>query len=315
MKRLLFLALPLSLMAQESRSVPPGFKVPDVPPPPSSREVDQASRQQARNIIYQPAAPVEVNGKRADQMTDDELREFLDEKIQTFHQSQDSVELIRVAPGYGVTMVFDVPPVAGILGDTTMFTFKNEGRLVTLSANRRQGDTTMKVILPGFKVLNYHLFIEKNFIKADSTIRVAAQDGGSSSAASTGRVRPPLDVIARIVGNYDALIREKSLGVRDVRRIEVMKKSALWPFTYYDFYRFSDGTVVLTFLYGKPRRDSGDPPRLDEKRIRLMMGNSLFLPDVTCLSDALSESGQGTGFLVFYEPPFAINQPFDIVLK
>lgn len=293
-----------------------------VPPPPSSSGGGDQSGDQGAVVILQPPATVVVDGKSADKMTDDEMREFLESKIQTIHQGEGAVELLRVAPGYALTLSFSEPVGSVILGDPSLVKFSLQGRILVLSAGARRGDTSLQVVMPGDRILNYHIFISPNFIDAQSTLNVivAGRGGAGGSGGSDGGnpyVGPDasLDIgaIAAIISNYDALEQEGALSRRGVKRMPVFRKSDLSSFEYYYIYSFKGGPVAISFAYSNPFPHS---IRYDESRLRLQMGNVLYIPDYVSFNQAELGPGEvSTGFAIVTEPAFVPNQPFELTWK
>lgn len=304
----------------------PTLDAPPLPPPPSSVDVNNSASaaqtppnpgrgasQQQQNIIYEPAKPVIIDGTPSNELTDDQIRQFLEEKIVHLDQEEGMVELIRIAPGYALTMIFDVPPMSVIVGDPAIAKFTNKGRLLVLSAAVRKGDTSMQVVLPGYKVLNYHIFVEPTFATAETTINVNTPGSGGGASDAETVIRPGLAAISRTINSYDALVQEKALSPRDIRRERIMRKSNLWPFVYYDWYKYKDGTLVLTMLVNN--RGKNKPVELPSSRIRLLMGNQGFPPDLVSLPSRVDPGHAATGFLVFYTPVFDPDQPFEVIVR
>ncbi len=199
-----------------------------------------------------------------------------------------------------------------------MIKFSLQGRILVLSAGARRGDTSMQVVLPGDRILNYHIFISPNFVDAQSTLNiiVAGRNGGKLGAGSP-YVGPEqsLDIgaIASIISNYDALEQEGAISNRGVKRLPVFKKSDLSSFEYYYIYVFKNGPVAISFAYKNP---FPHPIRYDESRLRLQMGNVLYIPDYVSFNTTNLEPGEiSTGFAIVTEPSFVPNQPFELAWK
>jgi len=289
-----------------------------VPPPPGSGEGSETSDQGAV-VIMQPPATVVVDGKPADDLSDDEMRAFLESKIQTIHQSEGAVELLRVAPGYALTLSFNIPVTSVILGDPSLVRFSLQGRILVLSAGARRGDTSMQIVLPGDRILNYHVFISPNFVDAQSTLNIVVasgekgKGGGGESPYTGGEGNLDIGAIASIISNYDALEQEGAIDKRGVKRLPVFKKSDLSSFEYYYIYVFKGGPVAISFAYKNPFTHS---IRYDESRLRLQMGNVLYIPDyVSFNTTELGPGDVSTGFAIVTEPSFVPNQPFELVWK
>lgn len=313
MKNAVFAAALFIMVGHESSgqdSVPP-------PPPPASGAVLEGDPTSAGGtntapVVTAPAKPVEINGKPASELTPDEIQAFLQSKIRDIYQYGDQVEQLHIAPGYPLTLKFEQEVGTVIIGDPSMVTQTKIGKLLVLQAKARGGDTTLVVTLPGDVLLNYHIFIEPNFVTADTTLTVHNDD--EETEGQPGKKEPDFRQIARILGNYDALVQEKALDVRNVARIPIGIKSPFGTFDYYYWYVFSDGTTALTFKASNPT--SGDVP-FDAQRVRILMGNGVYYsPElVSAPSDTIPPRSAITGFAVFRHPPFRINQPFELVLR
>ena len=311
-----FLATGSILIMQPSGAMGQGA----VPPPPSSVDAGGVTAQGNVVVIPTPPDPVVVDGKNAKDLDEDQMREFLESKIQTIYQSEGAVELLKVAPGYALTMTFSETLGSVVVGDPGLVNFTNKGKVLILSANARTGDTSMQVILPGDRVLNYHIFIAPNFAEAQSTLNVVVGAGGSG--ASGGGASSPyysesdgLDVkaIASVISNYDALLEEGAISKSGVKRHSIFRKSDLTSFEYYYIYTFKNGPVAISFAYRNPYNYS---IRYDESRLRLQMGNMLFVPDYVSFNTVDLAPGEvSTGFAVIADAGFAPSQPFELTWK
>jgi len=259
------------------------------------------------------ADPVVIQGKKADQLSDEETRDFLQGKIRTISQRDGEVELLRIAPGYPMTLSFSELPQTIILGDPKMVGYQKVGKTVVLSATTRQGDTSLQVFFSGGKLRVYHLFIEPDFVTGETSVRVTpfSSDFKMHSTSKGGMGSSTIKEILDVVRNYDLMIQEKSIHPREVRRIDLFRKSRYPYFTYFALYRFSSGPVVLTFSY-----ENSTPVvvRVDESKIRLELGNRLFIPDFVSFHKNLLNPGERTTGLAFmYQAPFSGEQPFELV--
>lgn len=291
-----------------------------VPPPPSGTKAP--SGQGNVVIIPQAPEPVLVGGKKAQDLDEDQMKQFLESKILTIHQNEGGVELLKIAPGYALTMTFSEPIGSVVIGDPGMVRFTSKGRVLVLGANARAGDTSMQVILPGDRILNYHIFIAQNFADAQSTLNIivgAGSGGGGGGGAGGGtpyyNQNDGLDLkaIANIISNYDALEQENAISKSRVKRLPIFRKSDITSFEYYYIYSFKNGPVAISFAYRNPFDYS---IRYDESRLRLQMGNMLFIPDYVSFNT--TELGPGevsTGFAVVADPGFAPSQPFELSWK
>lgn len=298
----LFTLLPASVLLSQG-----------VPPPPSGAK-GGGGAQGGVVVIPQAPEPVLVDGKKAQDLDEDQMREFLESKIQTIHQGEGAVELLRVAPGYALTITFSEPISSVVVGDPGLVRFTNKGKVLVLSANTRSGDTSMQIVLPGDRILNYHIFIAPNFAEAQSTLNVIV--AGNSKGGRTGSpyysADEGLDIraIANVISNYDALEQEGAISRSGVKRYGVFRKSDLSSFEYYYIYVFKNGPVAISFSYQNPYNYD---VRYDESRLRLQMGNMLFIPDYVSFNQTHLGPGEtSTGFAVVADPGFSPSQPFEL---
>lgn len=276
------------------------------PPPPSMSPGNEI-------VIFEPADPVMIDGKPADELTDDELRDFLQKKVMDIHQEEGQVELIRLARGYSLTLRFDEPVSGVVFGDPALVGYTQEGRILVLSARQSEGDTTMQVILPGSRIFPFHIFVEPTFVSAQTTINVTTSRGPNAAQGSKGQPVPSFAQIAAVVGNYDALIQEGALDKRTVRRLPVGVKSPFGMFQYYDWFVFPDGTSAVSFAL--TNANSGDLV-VNKSRLRLQVGNVRYIPTMVSIApDRIPRNRFATGFAVFRSPPFALNQRFELLFQ
>lgn len=279
-----------------------------VPPPlrgmiPAEEEVDSTK----------PADSVVIQGKKADQLSDEETRDFLQGKIRTISQRDGEVELLRIAPGYPMTLSFSELPQTIILGDPKMVGYQKVGKTVVLSATTRQGDTSLQVFFAGGKLRVYHLFIEPDFVTGETSVRVTPflSDVKTSRTSSPDACSLTIKEILDIVRNYDLMTQEKSLHQREVRRFDLFRKSRYPNFTYFALYRFASGPVVITFSY---ENSTPVAVRVDESKIRMELGHRLFVPDFVSFHKILLKAGERTtGLVLMYQPPFSVEQSFELV--
>ena len=260
-----------------------------------------------------PADSVVIQGKKADQLSDEETRDFLQGKIRTISQRDGEVELLRIAPGYPMTLSFSELPQTIILGDPKMVGYQKVGKTVVLSATTRQGDTSLQVFFTGGKLRVYHLFIEPDFVTGETSVRVTPflSDVKTSRSSNSEAGSQSIKEILDIVRNYDLMTQEKSLYQREVRRFDLFRKSRYPYFTYFTLYRFSSGPVVVTFSY---ENSTPVAVRVDESKIRMELGHRLFIPDFVSFHKNLLKAGERTtGLVLMYQPPFSLEQPFELV--
>ena len=254
-------------------------------------------------VLQKPAAPIDVEGTPADQLSDPQLRAFLGQKLLHLDQSSDTVELIRVAPGYAASLVFDRPLEAIVVGDPSLVAYKQHDRMLVLSAAQRSGDTSLRVMFRGGVLLNYHIFIAPDYRTAVSTVWIRVAGSGSDGSGRTAQPMPLREVLAN-VWNFDARKSEGAIG--NVQRVPIFRR-AEDGVELYDVFRFKDGTNALTF--GMRGSDRPLPSHL-----RLRIGETEFRPAYASL-EAGGPSGESRGMLIFRNPPFDWDQPFRIVCE
>lgn len=273
-------------------------------------------------VVEELAPPVIINGKRADELTDDEKREFLQDKIKNIVQGDTQVEIIHVAPAYPVTISFQEAVTEVIIGDDSMLSVQvvSDAKMLYMRALAREGDTPVQVIFSGGKMRLYHVLVSKDYSDADSVIRVAAFDDNSPNStknlgwlAAAGMNTLDIRTITQIIRNYDALVGERAINNRMVKRIPIFRKSNITSFTTYYLYQFSSDPAAITFAYQNPYPY---PIRYDESRLRIAIGNVRYVPDyVSFHKQTLAPGETTTGFAVIARPAFRFNQPFELVWK
>ena len=298
---------PLALIAACVLTVSASAQMPIVPPPINL----QGNGGNGPNVIAEPAKPVIIDGKRASDLSEDELTEFLQSKIQTIEQGDGDLVLLRIAPGYALTITFEEPVTTVIMGDPTLAAYERAGKTVILTAKQRAGDTNLKIQFNGGVLREYHIFIEPNYSHAQSTIRVVTpkshatggNDTGSQYISADGEFNVP--TIARVVLNYDALVKEKSIDTTHIKRQDVFRQAASGEFTYYSVFTFPGGVKAISF--------SCRGNNVDASRLRLQVGEIAFRPDYVSFERTGTKSnGTTMGMLLFNNPGFALTQPFEI---
>lgn len=284
--------------------LPPGVTPPSTEPP----------------IVEELAPPVIINGKRADELNDDELTEFLQEKIRTIYVEDGQVQLIRVAPSYPLSIIFEEPVVSVLVGDTSAINVETlNPRTLVLKPLVRKGDIPLQVFFAGNKIRVFHVFITETFLDGETAIRVAGF-GKNSPMRSLGWLQggsgsSKLDIrtITQIIRNYDTLAAEKAINSRIVKRTEIFRHSKVTSFTTYYLYQFASGPAAVSFAYANPYPY---PVRYDESRLRIAIGNVRYLPDYVSLHRTTLGPGQTTtGFAVIAKPAFSFKQPFELIWK
>ncbi|MDD2676213.1 MAG: hypothetical protein PHP75_01905 [Methylacidiphilaceae bacterium] len=300
-------------------ALPPGT-VPQPNLPPGVNEALTNPSGATKQVVEEEAPPVLIEGKRADQMTEDELLGFLQGKVRTIHQGDGQMEILRVAPGYPLVLEFAEPISSWELGDNKLLGVRRSAQSLILRATENNGDTSLLVFFAGGKTRPYHVFIEESFAKTQTLIRVASfgkQNGMIQNASWSGGGQPGqyADVaeVARVVENYELLMREGSITPRDIQRLSLFRRSQLTGFDYYYLYRFASGPLAITFSWRNP---FPYPVRLDESTLRVAIGQSRFIPDfVSVNKELLAPRAATSGFLILFDPPFAPEQNFALVWK
>ena len=186
------------------------------------------SRQATAAVVEEVPPMVLINKKPADQLTDEEKIEFLEEKIKTIFHDDGHVHLSRVAPGYPLTVTFEEPIQQVIVGDQQMAVVQplaNQRQLLVMP-RVRSGDTSIQVFFPGNKLRVYHLFIVENLADgAETAIRVVSfgKVPSPQTFGMTGRGRLDIRTITQVIRNYDALKQEKAIDFRMVKRDEIFR--------------------------------------------------------------------------------------------
>lgn len=294
----------------------------DGPPPlPPGTEYQGTGQPQQMVVVEELAPPVIINGKRADELTDDERREFLESKILDINHEDGEVQLIHIAPGYPITISFQEPVQNMLLADSSLISVQNlNEKTLVLRAQAREGDTSLQVFFHGNKLRVYHIFVQENMGTAETAIRVAsfgAAGWNARGGGSMGWMSPHgmLDVrsISQIIRNYDALMGERAINSRMVRRTPLFRTSQITAFTTYYIYQFASGPAAVSFAYTNPYPYA---IRYDESRLRIAIGNVRYIPDyVSFHKNILSPGESTTGFAVVGRPAFRFDQPFDLVWK
>jgi len=270
------------------------------------------------HIVYEPAKPVIINGKPASELTEREMHEFLQNKIKVISQEDGEVKELFVAPGYVLTITYEEPPVDGFIGDGQLATYKVVGKTMVINARERAGDTNFKVLFSGGVLREYHIFITPTFAKADSTYRVlAAQsgsltaDGGQATSFMTKGGQINIANVNRVIKNYDALVQEHALDAARVRRSDVWRRSPDGAFLYFYDIDFPNRSEAIQFNFRNRTQAAIDP-----SRIRLQIGDIRYTPDyISAQKTAVAPGAAVDGFVFFKDPPFSLDQPFELVLN
>ena len=93
MKRSFFLLFLSGLSALAQEVVPPAIS-------------DATPGTNGTPIISEPAKPVMINGKPASELTEQQMLDFLQEKIKTITQEDGELLPLRVAPGYALKLLY-----------------------------------------------------------------------------------------------------------------------------------------------------------------------------------------------------------------
>ncbi|QSR86862.1 hypothetical protein EM20IM_00360 [Candidatus Methylacidiphilum infernorum] len=272
-------------------------------------------------VTEEDAPPVIINGKKAEELTDDELIQFLQQKVKQIHQEDGQVEILRTSPGYPLAIEFSEPITGWELGDGKLIHVTKHGSALILRSLDSTGDTSLLVFFPAGRTRIYHIFVESDFQKALSLIRVSpfSKNGSSFSsqlvsfASQNDEDLSAVGYVAQIIANYDLLFREGSIKPMDVQRIGIFRRSKLTGFDYYYLYRFASGLLAISFAWKNlyPYK-----VRLDESTLRVSIGQSRFIPDYVSLNKVILAPGEMTsGFLIITNPPFSADQSFALTWK
>ncbi|WP_018289641.1 hypothetical protein [Verrucomicrobium sp. 3C] len=252
---------------------------------------------------------VEINGKPASQLSEDELREFLQQKVETVYQSDNEELILRVAPGYPLVLTFSDPmDGAPVVGDPQALSATvRKNHLILKVLDSSASDTSMTVFFRGGKKRLYHVFIEPNLVKAELAMNVSSFEDSNGSGGSPVAVERIAEV-ANTVANWEAMAAAHAIPPNTVRRVKLFWKSD--EFVYYWLYSWKDGLVAVTFAWRNPYPF---PVRLDQSRLQVHIGDHLFTPDwVTVEPEVVDPEKSATGVLVVANPPFSPTQPFEL---
>jgi hypothetical protein len=266
--------------------------------------------------VEEEAPPVTIHGKRVEDLTEDELLEFLQSKVRDVEQEDGQIEILRVAPGYPLILSYSDPVAGWEVGDSKLLQIARRGSTLVVRAMDRSGDTSLVVFFSGNRTRPYHVFVEESFATGMTLLRVAPFGSWNKQVLwASGPDGQYGDVagIARIIQNYDLLVREKALSPREVHRVALFKRSELTGFDYYYLYRFASGPLAISFSWRNPFPYR---VRLDESSLRVSIGQSRFVPDYVSVNrETLPPGGATSGFLVLLDPPFHPDQPFKLIWK
>ncbi len=276
------------------------------PPPPVAPGLGQGRDTK----ITVPPPPLIINGKKDKDLTDDERREFLQEKIKTLDQEDIQIETINVAPGYPVTLRFTEPIQDFSVGDKGLVSVQSKGRVAEIAALAPQGDTPVKFLFSGNKIRPYHIFVVDSFLKGDSIISIQPFVYATASQPYKAPSQRDLTAFIKIIANYDALLVNKRLDSRKIRRTPIFKKNPATGFTLYYLYQIN-GALAYTFAYNN---FSETRVRFDESRLRLQVGHGKFIPDYVAFTDPLLDPhATTTGYLIVFNPAFTLNLPVEVI--
>lgn len=311
MKAIGFLLLTtVGAIAQLDNNVPP--PLPEVSPGASP----------GQGIIQEVAKPVIINGKPANEMTEEEMMHFLQGKIKTIEQEDGEVLPLRVAPGYAVKLLFEEPYSDAIVGDKTLCDITKVGsKIIAFTARQRSGDTNLSVFFPGGLVRQYHLFIEANFSTADDFYRVLAAKmpvesnigrgtaGSNFFVTNDGTINTAL--VSNLINNYDALLQEGAVDTNRIVRKDIYRTGAHGAWVYYYLFQFSNGSAAISFRYRNPAGRACDFHR---SRVRVQIAQTLFVPDfISSDKDYIGPGQSCVGYVFFRHPRFSLDQPFELV--
>jgi hypothetical protein len=291
--------------------------------PPAIPETNQ-NNSATPTVIPAPARPVSINGKPANELTKDEVIQFLQDKIKDSVQQEDGDLLpVHVAPGYAVTIQYQEPIIDVIPGDRELCSLTKVGdKILVINARQRAGDTNLSVVFPGGIVRHYHLFIEHDFATADDFYRIltATQTPETTVGGQGAGTSPSMFVdasgnvngsnLTNLINNYDALVSERAVDTNRIRRHDLFRRGPGNAFTYYYIFQLGSDAAV-TFRYRNP---GAMQTVCNPGRIRLQIGAMVFRPDFASVDREYIGPGESAiGYVYFRNPTFSLNQPFDLV--
>ena len=268
-----------------------------------------------KQVIKTPPPPLQIGDKLDRDLTDDELRDFLNGKTRKIVQPDGQKELIKISPGYPVKLRFTEPVLDSIVGDPGALAVSKKGRILVLSAKTSEtADTTLDVMFSGNRLRRYQIFFLDNYVKADDLIDVGDFPEESVRLVSdtqTG-VRKSIKDWLLLIENYETYRAQGVVTDQQVKRTTVFRKNENSGFTTYSIY-VSSGAMAVTFAFENKYMNR---IRMDETRLRLSLGNSLFIPSYVTLSATELDPGKSlTGVILVFNPTFSPTQPMDIIWK
>ena len=283
---------------------------PDIPPP--TRPV--ASAPPVIPAQGESPEPLIINGKQVDQLTDNELRGVLRQKVRDIDMDDGDVEILYVAHGYPTVLRFPEPVLDVSNPDPGLFTVTRVGKMLEVAAQEGRGDTAIKVFFPGNKIRYFHVFAVKNYGKGDAIVTVNSEAAGNAQLVRRNYFSDSNSkaTILKIIGSYETLVQEGAIRGRSIFRDEIFLKNTATGFTEYYRYRIY-GALAYTFSYQNlTGRSQYVPPR----KLRLNIGNMNFVPDyVSVNKQSLAPDDILTGVAIFYGAPFDPQQPSTLIWK
>jgi hypothetical protein len=287
-------------------------------PSPIPSDSNQGNAQENTRVLTQPAKPVIIKGKRASELSEQELLDFLQSKIKVISQEDGEVVMLKVAPGYVLTLTYDELPLDAFAGDPQLASFTKVGKTIVITAKERAGDTNFKVLFSGGIIREYQIFIAPNFATADNSLRIVRAiapplTSQKESAISWTSASGDLNIAAltKVVNNYDALVQERALDPRRVRRQEVFRRGSTGSFLYYYTFSFPNKSAAVSFSYRNRTERIIQP-----SRIRLQIGDIRFVPDLVVPEKRVLQPGETSyGYVFFKNPAFTLDQEFELVIN
>lgn len=260
--------------------------------------------------------PVIYRQKPVTELSDGEMTDFLQDKITILSQEDRQARLLRVAPGYPLSLQFEEPISKVLVGDPRLLgvSVMDEKTLV-VSASKREGDTGMQVFFSGGKLRYFHIFIAENLGKAELAVKINAFSDSSKTPVWLNTATGRLDIraITQIIYQYDELRKQNAIDTQTVRRTPILRKSSTTNFTTYHLFQFAGDPAVITFAYENPYPYA---IRYDESRLRLNIDRVSYLPDYVSFNRLTLAPGEiATGFAIIAHPAFRFDQPFELIWK
>ena len=302
-------------------------------PPTSNANLDELSADGKRGAVNKKTEgvippPVVINGKKADELSDEEIQEFIQSKVKTINQGPDQVVVLNIARGYPMTLEYN-DPISEVVFNKSVLNVIRKGSNLELIAlqspdpKNESKDTYLKVFFEDNKIRPYHVLISNTYVKGDYIINFPAFDevsnSGPVSSVSFDEKKKLIPDFLRIIMNFEALSQNKQIDPQMYRREPLFKKNPASGFTYFYLYRMKGG-IAITFAFENiyTIKKSFNPFDL-----RIEIGGSRFRPDFCSMHEVdggknpnatieLKPNQSTTGVILYFNPIFDPKQPFEL---